>query len=363
MRPRPTTPTVLSVTSTPMNFDRFQAPSRREASAAGICRAAASSSATACSAALTMFDVGALTTMTPRSVAAATSTVSSPMPARATTLRFGAAVRASASIWVALRIMTAAASARAGSSAARSAPSTCRISTSVPSTSRTLGASSSAIRTTGWVPGTVEVTEQQPKEPTQWDDTAPGRAASLCLPEAPDILAARDPGPPETTEETMSQPDDPGRPDAPHGQQPEYGQPQYGQPEYGQPQYGKPPAYGQQPQYGQPEYGQPPAYGQQPQYGENQYGQQQYGQQQYGAPAPYGAQYGQQPAYGPPGYGQYGVSAAPARPPHVITAAVLGFILGAFGVLATLVLFIGGAFISGGGAAAEDEIPGLGAVG
>jgi hypothetical protein len=185
----------------------------------------------------------------------------------------------------------------------------------------------------------------------------------LCLPEAPDILAARDPGPPETTEETMSQPDDPGRPDAPHGQQPEYGQPQYGQPEYGQPQYGQPPAYGQQPQYGQPEYGQPPAYGQQPQYGENQYGQQQYGQQQYGAPAPYGAQYGQQPAYGPPGYGQYGVSAAPARPPHVITAAVLGFILGAFGVLATLVLFIGGAFISGGGAAAEDEIPGLGAVG
>jgi hypothetical protein len=47
----------------------------------------------------------------------------------------------------------------------------------------------------------------------------------------------------------------------------------------------------------------------------------------------------------------------------VVTAAVLGFILGAFGVLATIVLFIGGAFISGGGVAGNDEIPGLGAVG
>src|SRR3954470_23986670 len=300
MRPSPTTPTVLSVTSTPMNFDRFQAPSRSEASAAGIWRAAASRRATGCSAALTMLDVGALTTMIPRSVAAGTSTLSRPMPARAATLRFGAAASASSSICVALRSSTAAASPGAESRPARSAPSTCRISTSVPSTSRTLGASSSAIRTTGWVPGTVEVTEQQPKEPTQWDDTAPGRAASLCLPEAPDILAARDPGPPETTEETMSQPDDPGRPDAPHGQQPEYGQPQYGQPEYGQPQYGQPPAYGQQPQYGQPEYGQPPAYGQQPQYGENQYGQQQDGQHQYGETHPGRQQYGQQPAYGPP---------------------------------------------------------------
>src|SRR3954453_5385596 len=272
MRPSPTTPTVLSVPSPPMNFDRFQAPSRSEASAAGIWRAAASSRATACSAALTMLDVGALTTMTHRSVAAGTSTLSRPMPARANTLRVGAAASASSSICVALRIITAAASARAGSSAARSAPSTCRISTSFPSTSRTLGASSSAIRTTGWVPGTMAVTGAQPREPTQWDDTAPRRAASLCPPGHPDILKRRDPGQPETTEETMSQSDDPGRPDAPYGQGTGSGQP-----------YGSPAdPYGQQPQYGQQ-----PTYPQQPQYGENQYG-----QQQYGAPAPYGAQYG-----------------------------------------------------------------------
>jgi hypothetical protein len=109
----------------------------------------------------------------------------------------------------------------------------------------------------------------------------------------------------------MSQTDDPGRPDNPYGQQPGYGQPQYGQ----------------QPPYGQPEYGQQPAYGQQP------------------------------------GYGQYGVSAAPARPAQVVTAAVLGFVLGAFGVLATIVLFIVGALVTGGGAAADEQLPGFGAVG
>jgi hypothetical protein len=150
----------------------------------------------------------------------------------------------------------------------------------------------------------------------------------------------------------MSQTEDPGRPDAPDGQQP--GQ----QPGHGQPQYGQQPPYGQQPQYGQPEYGQQPAHGQPAEYG----------QQQYGAPAPYGAQYGQQPTYGQQpgqlsGYGPYGTSAVPARPPHVIIAAVLGFIFGAFGVLATIVLFISGAFVTGGGAAGNDEFPGLGAIG
>jgi hypothetical protein len=142
----------------------------------------------------------------------------------------------------------------------------------------------------------------------------------------------------------MSQSDDPGRPDAPYGQGTGSGQP-----------YGSPAdPYGQQPQYGQQ-----PTYPQQPQYGENQYG-----QQQYGAPAPYGAQYGQQPAYGQqPGYGQYGAAAAPARPPHVVTAAVLGFVLGAFGVLISIIFVAGGAFVTGGGASADGEIPGLGAVG
>jgi hypothetical protein len=157
----------------------------------------------------------------------------------------------------------------------------------------------------------------------------------------------------------MTQPTEPGPPDNPYGQpqgQPGQGQPQYGQPQYGQPEYGQP-EYGQQPQYGQPEYGQQPQHGQQPAYGEGQYGQQPAYGQQYGTPAPYGAQYGQQNAYG-----QYS-GAAPARPGAVVTAAVLGFVVGAFGVLASVVLFIGGAVVTGGGAAGNDQIPGLGAVG
>ena len=158
----------------------------------------------------------------------------------------------------------------------------------------------------------------------------------------------------------MSQSDDPGRPDAPYGQgagsaqpygapadphgtPPGYGQPEYGQPRSGQPQYG-------QPQYGQPQYGQP-QYEQQPSYG-----QPAYGQQQYPAPAPYGGQYGQQPAYG-----QYGTSAVPARPPHVVVAAVLGFIFGALGVLASLFLLIGGALASGAAGSADEEFAELGA--
>ena len=150
----------------------------------------------------------------------------------------------------------------------------------------------------------------------------------------------------------MSQTDDHGRsePD-PYGQS--GGSSAYGQ----QPQYGRPQP--EQPQYGQPQYGQPP------------YGQEQYGQQQYTQPAPYGDQYGQQPAYGQQAgypqqyeqaYGQYGTSAAPAKPPQVITAAVLGFIFGAFGVLVSLAAIIGGAVASGAGDSVDDEIPGFGAV-
>jgi hypothetical protein len=129
-------------------------------------------------------------------------------------------------------------------------------------------------------------------------------------------------------EETMSQSDDPGRSEAPYGQGAGSGQPYgapadpYGQqPTYGQPQYGQP-QYGQQPEYGQPPYGQQPAYGQ----------------------PPYGQQYGQTQQYGQ-AYGQYGASGVPAKPPHVIVAAVLGFIFGALGVLVSLGLILGGAFL------------------
>jgi hypothetical protein len=138
----------------------------------------------------------------------------------------------------------------------------------------------------------------------------------------------------------MSQSDDQGRsgsdqPAHPSGQPP-YGQPPYGQPPYGQPPHGQPP-------YDQPQYGQQP-------YGQQQYGQPPYGQQ-YPAPGAYGDQYTQpQPAYGQqygqaPAYGQYG-SGQPARPGTVVTAAVLGFVFGALGVILTLLTFVAGSAAS-----------------
>ncbi len=97
-------------------------------------------------------------------------------------------------------------------------------------------------------------------------------------------------------------------------------------------------------------YGQQPSYGQQPQYGQQ--------------PAPYGPQpqqYGQQPApYGQQQYGQYGQTAIPARPAGVTIAAVFGFIFGALGVLATILLIFAGAIFGGATGGADEAIPGLG---
>ena len=62
-------------------------PATSAAWAWGTLRACASSRAMVCSAAERMFDCGALTTITPRRVAASTSTLSRPMPARPTTTR------------------------------------------------------------------------------------------------------------------------------------------------------------------------------------------------------------------------------------------------------------------------------------
>ena len=133
----------------PVYFDRFHSPLRRAAWAGETCRAAASMRATASSAAETMLDVGALTTMTPDWVAARTSTLSSPTPARATTLSRAAAASASASTLVAERTSSASASTIAARSAARSAPSHSRTSKSGPRASMVAGLSDSAIRTIG----------------------------------------------------------------------------------------------------------------------------------------------------------------------------------------------------------------------
>ena len=76
----------------PPTADRSHEPAFSAACACGMFRACASSSAIVCSAAVMTLDCGALTTITPRRVAASTSTLSRPIPARATTFRFVAAV-------------------------------------------------------------------------------------------------------------------------------------------------------------------------------------------------------------------------------------------------------------------------------
>ena len=61
------------------------------------------------------------------------------------------------------------------------------------------------------------------------------------------------------------------------------------------------------------------------------YGQQPYGQQPYGQPAPYGGGFG--------GPSPYGGGPGGARPPQVLTAAVLGFVVAAFLLLGAFAFF------------------------
>ena len=150
MRPKPTIPRVFSNNSAPVYLDRAHLPFLSAALAGAIKRALASNNEIANSAAETIFEVGALTTITPAAVAAGISTLSKPTPARAITFKPFAAAIASASIFVAERIRTASTPApSAASNCPRSAPSQLRTSKSGPSASRVAGLNSSAIRTTG----------------------------------------------------------------------------------------------------------------------------------------------------------------------------------------------------------------------
>ena len=104
MRPNPSTPSVFSYTSTPPNRDRSHRCSVNDACACGMLRASANINAIVCSAAATMFDCGAFATMIPRLVAASTSTLSTPIPARPITFNRSARAITSAVIRVADRI-------------------------------------------------------------------------------------------------------------------------------------------------------------------------------------------------------------------------------------------------------------------
>jgi hypothetical protein len=104
IRPNPSTPSVFSYTSTPPNRDRSHFPPVSDPCACGMLRASASINAIVCSAAATMFDCGAFATMIPRFVAASTSTLSTPIPARPITFNLSARSIRSAVSCVADRI-------------------------------------------------------------------------------------------------------------------------------------------------------------------------------------------------------------------------------------------------------------------
>ena len=90
--PQPIRPSVLPVSSTPMKRFFSHLPALVEAEASGICRASANIMAMACSAVVMVLPCGVFITTTPRAVAERMSTLSTPMPARPTTLRLVAGV-------------------------------------------------------------------------------------------------------------------------------------------------------------------------------------------------------------------------------------------------------------------------------
>jgi hypothetical protein len=107
MRPSPSTPNVLPASSIPVKRWRSQLPEVSAACACGTFRASARSSAIACSAAESTVDSAAFATTIPRRVAASTSTLSTPTPARPITLRRSARSISAASSFVAERTMIA----------------------------------------------------------------------------------------------------------------------------------------------------------------------------------------------------------------------------------------------------------------
>ena len=103
----PITPRILLYSSTPSKFFLSQALLRTFASACGILRETQSNNENACSAVEMVFPPGAFNTTTPRRVAASTSTLSTPTPARPTTRSLLPAFKISAVTLVWLRTTSA----------------------------------------------------------------------------------------------------------------------------------------------------------------------------------------------------------------------------------------------------------------
>ena len=129
-------PSTLLHTSVPSHFSRSQRPARTPAAACGTLRARASSSVIACSAVVTLEPPGVFMTTMPFLVAASTSTLSTPMPARPITRSASARASTSAVTLVPLRMMRAWKPRTASRSSAGERPGRASISSSGCSRSR-----------------------------------------------------------------------------------------------------------------------------------------------------------------------------------------------------------------------------------
>src|ERR1039457_4620162 len=112
MLPRPTMPSVLPRSSVPMNFRFSHLPDLVDALARGMERASDNVSARVCSATETALPPGVFITRTPAAVAAGSSMLSTPTPARPITRSFGAAESIPPFTITALRTINASAFAR-----------------------------------------------------------------------------------------------------------------------------------------------------------------------------------------------------------------------------------------------------------
>src|SRR2546423_7995733 len=143
-RPMPRRPRVVARSSRPMNLDRVHSPARTLRSASTTRRRSASARASVCSAAATMLPSGAFTAYTPRAVAAGTSMLSTPTPARPTTTSRVAASRTARVTFVSLRTTSASTSPRRAARSASFRPVVWRTSQRARSNARPSSARGSA---------------------------------------------------------------------------------------------------------------------------------------------------------------------------------------------------------------------------
>ena len=189
--PQPMMPSVLPVISTPMKRFFSHLPAWVEASACGIWRASESSKVIACSAVVIELPNGVFITMMPFAVAAGMSTLSTPMPARPTTLSLFARSRIFDVTLVAERTARPSKPSMTSASFSLSLPRFGWKSTSMPRSLKiwtAAGESASEMRTRGAIVASLT----RPWRAKPWPRRTPSRAKAAA-PRCPKFPPSRPP--------------------------------------------------------------------------------------------------------------------------------------------------------------------------